>query len=182
MELEQKPTQDRRNEVFWSTSGLKWTDFQTVDLIPGSPKAIGRTTTKLYFILTDSIKTNNAHDMRLIKVYSVMLPYKSFIKKSANKKGLLEHEQIHFDIAEVEARKFKKELTEKVFDRVKFTKQIKKLHQKHVSNISIMNSKYDEQHLNPFIGHDQWRIDLNKEFANLNSYTSVEVWINLKIK
>jgi hypothetical protein len=179
--LQQLPIQDRRNEVPWSTSGLKWTDFQAVDLIPGSPNAIGRTTTKLYFTLTDSMTTNNAHDMRLIKVYSVMLPFKSYIRKSANKKGLLEHEQIHFDIAEVEARKFKKELTEKVFDRVKFAKQIKKLHQKHVSNIAIMNSKYDEQHLNPFIGHEQWRIDLNKEFVNLNSYTSVDVWIKMKI-
>ncbi len=181
MEFYPKPIQERPNEVSWSNNGLKWTDFQVVDMIPGSTNAIGRTTTKLYYIITDSITTYETGSLRLIKVYSVMLPFKSFIKKNSNKKGLLEHEQIHFDIAEVEARKFRKELSEKVFDGSKFTNQIKRLHQKHVSNIGIMNNQYDEQHLNHFIGHEQWRIDLNKELLKHAEYTSVDIWIKLKV-
>ena len=181
MDFHQFPIQETRNEVSWSSNGLKWTDFQVVDMIPGSTNAIGRTTTKLYYILTDSITKYETGSLRLIKVYSVMLPFKSFIKKNSNKKGLLEHEQIHFDIAEVEARKFRKELSEKVFDGSKFTNQIKRLHQKHVSNIGIMNNQYDEQHLNRFIGHEQWRIDLNKELLKHVEYTSVDIWIKLKV-
>jgi hypothetical protein len=181
MELNPLPIQERLNEVSWSNNGLKWTDFQEVDMIPGSSNAIGRTTTKLYYKLTDSLSRKNAQNLRLIKVYSVMLPNKSFIKKSATKKGLLEHEQIHFDINEVEARKFKKELSEKDFDSVKLSKQIKRLHQKHVSNIGIMNNQYDDQHLNPFLGHEHWRNDLNKELMSLQQYTSIDIWIKLKI-
>lgn len=179
MDFHQFPIQERRNEVPWSKNGLTWTDFQEVDMIPGSPNAIGRTTTKLYYVLTDIISKKETGSLRLIKVYSVMLPFKSFIKKNSNKKGLLEHEQIHFDIAEVEARKFKKELSEKLFDNKKIAKQIKKLHQKHVSNIGIMNNQYDTYHLNRFIGHEQWRNDLNKELNSLETYTSIDVWIKL---
>jgi hypothetical protein len=59
-------------------------------IIPGSPIAIGRTTTKLYYLLTDSISKTETESLRLVKVYSVMLPLKSYIKKDGNKKGLLD--------------------------------------------------------------------------------------------
>jgi hypothetical protein len=100
--------QQVQHEVIWTKQGLKWTDFQHVDIIPGSSNAIGKTTTKLYYTVTDTIVTNQSNKLQLIKVHSVMLPHKSYIKNNAPKKGLLEHEQIHFDIAEVESRKFRK--------------------------------------------------------------------------
>lgn len=181
MEFYPIPFQERPDEVSWTNNGLKWTDFLEVDNIPGSPNAIGRTTTKLYYTVTDKLSKRDEMPSRLIKVYSVMLPNKSFIKNGGNRKGLLEHEQIHFDIAEVEARKFRKELSEKVFDHEKYPQQIKKLHQKHVSNIGVMNNQYDLHHLNPFIGHDQWRNDLNNELNKLKTYSSICVWIKLKI-
>lgn len=181
LEFHPTPTQERPNEVLWTSKGLKWTDFQEVDIIPGSPNAIGRTTTKLYYTVTDSLSKRDEIPSKMIKVYSVMLPKKSFIKKDGNRKGLLEHEQIHFDIAEVEARKFRKELSEKVFDHEKYLQQIKRLHKKHVSNIGVMNNQYDLHHLNPFIGHKQWRNDLNNDLNSLKTYASIDVWVKLKI-
>ena len=168
-------------EVLWTKQGLKWSDFQHVDMIPGSNSAIGRTTTKLYYTVTDTIVTHQFKKLLLVKVHSVMLPTKSYIKKSAPQTGLLEHEQIHFDIAEVESRKFKKALSEKTFDEKKLKEQIKRLHRKYLSNIGIMNNQYDSHHLNPFIGHEQWRKDLNKDLEDLEKFTSAEVWIQLKI-
>jgi hypothetical protein len=173
--------QQVQHEVIWTKHGLKWTDFQHVDIIPGSSNAIGKTTTKLYFNLTDTIVTNQSNKLQLIKVHSVMLPHKSYIKNNAPKKGLLEHEQIHFDIAEVESRKFRQALSEKIFDETKVEDQVKRLYHKHLSNIGIMNNQYDAHHRNAFIGHEQWRKDLNKDLGVLEKYTAVEVWIQLKI-
>jgi hypothetical protein len=110
-----------------------------------------------------------------------MLPHKSYIKNNAPKKGLLEHEQIHFDIAEVESRKFRQALSEKIFDEKKVEDQVKRLYRKHLSNIGIMNNQYDAHHRNAFIGHEQWRKDLNKDLGELEKYTAVKVWIQLKI-
>lgn len=168
-------------EVLWTKQGLQWTNFQHVDIIPGSNNAIGRTTTKLYYTITDSIISQQSNKLLLVKVHSVMLPGKSYIKNNAPKKGLLEHEQIHFDISEVESRKFRKSLSEKTFDEKKVKEQIKKLHRKHLSNIGIMNNQYDTHHLNAFIGHDQWRKDLDKDLGALEKFASIEVWIQLKI-
>ena len=42
-------------EVNWTKQGLKWTDFQHVDIIPGSSAAIGKTTTKLYYTFIDTV-------------------------------------------------------------------------------------------------------------------------------
>jgi hypothetical protein len=173
--------QQVQHEVIWTKHGLKWTDFQHVDIIPGSSNAIGKTTTKLYYNLTDTIVSNQSNKLQLIKVHSVMLPHKSYIKNNAPKKGLLEHEQIHFDIAEVESRKFRQALSEKIFDEKKVEDQVKRLYHKHLSNIGIMNNQYDAHHRNAFIGHEQWRKDLNKDLGELEKYTAVEVWIQLKI-
>jgi hypothetical protein len=173
--------QQVQHELIWTKQGLKWTDFQHVDIIPGSSNAIGKTTTKLYYTVTDTIVTNQSNKLQLIKVHSVMLPHKSYIKNNAPKKGLLEHEQIHFDIAEVESRKFRKALSEKIFDEKKVEDQVKRLYRKHLSNIGIMNNQYDAHHLNVFIGHEQWRKNLNRDLGQLEKYTSVEVWIQLKI-
>lgn len=169
------------DEVLWTKKGLQWTNFQHVDMIPGSINAIGRTTTKLYYSITDSIIKQEFKSLQLVKVHSVMLPSKSYIKNNAPKRGLLEHEQIHFDISEVEARKFRKELSEKIFNLKKMREEIKRLHRKHLSNIGIMNNQYDTHHLNAFIGHDQWRKDLDKELEKLENFTSIDVWIHLKI-
>lgn len=169
-------------EVLWTKQGLKWTNFQHVDMIPGSNSAIGRTTTKLYYTITDSIISQQFNTLLLVKVHSVMLPGKSYIKNNAPKMGLLEHEQIHFDISEVESRKFRKELSEKIFEEKKVREQIKNLHRKHLSNVGIMNNQYDTHHRNAFIGHDQWRKDLDKELEKLDKFTSVDVYIKLKIK
>ena len=173
--------QQVQHEVIWTKQGLKWTDFQHVDIIPGSSNAIGKTTTKLYYTVTDTIVTSQSNKLQLIKVHSVMLPHKSYIKNNAPKKGLLEHEQIHFDIAEVESRKFRQALSVKIFDEKKVEDQVKRLYRKHLSNIGIMNNQYDAHHRNAFIGHEQWRKDLNRDLGQLEKYTLVEVWIHLKI-
>lgn len=173
--------QQAAEEILWTKQGLKWTNFQHVDIIPGSNNAIGRTTTKLYYSITDSIMSQPFNKLLLVKVHSVMLPGKSYIKNNAPRKGLLEHEQIHFDIAEVESRKFRKALSEKIFDERKVEEQIKRLHRKYLSNIGIMNNQYDAHHLNAFIGHEQWRKDLDKDLGELEKFTSIDVWIQLKI-
>ncbi|MFN3667075.1 MAG: hypothetical protein ACK4S0_12990 [Sediminibacterium sp.] len=170
-------------EIQWSKDGLKWEYFQEVISIPDKNiRAIGKIATNIYYRFSDSVVVRGDTATILTKVYSVMLPPKSYIKSSAIRKGLLEHEQIHFDINELCARKFRKEISERLFpfSEVKFF--IYEIHQKYISEMAELNQQYDAEHRDRVFGHDFWQKDLNARISYLEKYKDVEVVIKTLIK
>jgi hypothetical protein len=169
------------SEIPWTESGLEWNNFQEVISVPKSP-ALARTVTKIYYQFSDSVIIQNDTGKIAVWVHSVMLPPKSYVKSSANRIGLLEHEQIHFDINEICARKFRKALTEAFFKLSSAKGEVYKLLQKYLTEMKELNRKYDLEHRDKNFGHRYWRRDMDYQLSVLKEYAGTEVAIKASLK
>jgi hypothetical protein len=70
-------------------------------------------------------------------------PYKSWAFRRTS--YILSHEQGHFDIAEIFARKLHKRMKEYKFDRKNYQRDLKKIYQEVVEEKEKMQNDYDEE-------------------------------------
>jgi hypothetical protein len=170
-------------EVPWSTSGLTWDNFQEVFSIKDSYRdPLAKIATKIYYRFSDSVIVNKDTATIQAWIHSVMNPNRSFVKSSANRKGLLEHEQIHFDINELCARQFRKEVAERIFPFSKVKFLMYEIHQKYIAEMKELNERYDAEHRDKHFGHDYWRRDLYGQLASLEKHSNTDVVIKALIK
>ena len=88
---------------------LAWDDFQSKD-IPISSKAAATTFCGISYLLNSSTKKFTA---RQVKIEAFFVPSKSWAHKDHKTDFVLMHEQSHFDIAELFARRFRKLISDK---------------------------------------------------------------------
>ena len=91
---------------------LAWDDFQSKD-IPISSKAAATTFCGISYLLKSSTKKFTA---RQVKIEAFFVPSKSWAHKDHKTDFVLMHEQSHFDIAELFARRFRKLISDKTMD------------------------------------------------------------------
>lgn len=164
-------------EIPWSTEGLKWDYFQEVLHVEGGGKdLLASTWSKVYYKLADTLSFQNKIPGVAVSVYAVMVPSKSYVKASANRKGLLEHEQIHFDIAELCARKIRKELSETNFYQKNYWIDISVIYRKYLAERRNMNELYDAQHRDKYWGHYYWRTSIDMQLIGLKKFADINVF------
>ncbi|MDB5195679.1 MAG: hypothetical protein JWP88_49 [Flaviaesturariibacter sp.] len=168
--------QQKADAVIWSKEGLSWDLFQEVESIGGG-NALARTFTKLHIVLEDSLSVQQGQQGVKVKIYALMIPSLSYVRLSANRKGVLEHEQIHFDNTELAARRLRKLLSEEKFTGKDYRKKINKLFHKTASQMSKMQADYDEQHRSKDKGHNWWRHYLDEQFLALSPFQSTELFV-----
>ena len=136
---EKIPTQEGENRLDWSEYiPLDWSDFQAIP--PGmSRRNIAAITSSViqyrYYCEDGKINYN---------VKSVFLKDESWVRETARTDDYLRHEQLHFDITEVYARKLKRFLGQRKYycDDVKeFEQQITKM----LSDWREMQARYDKE-------------------------------------
>lgn len=99
------------------------------------------------------------------EVYAFMNPHKSWLREKDNL-GTLDHEQGHFNITEIYARKFRKKLVNlhRPADAQKYYRQlIEELEQKQLD--------FDKDHLGESGVEPKWRLWINNTLEDLNQYT-----------
>ena len=129
--------QDNNEELLdWSHSRkLTWADYKASPN-PGSDAAASTTT---YLGITYNITTNDfsyAIESRFSKTRSWGLHKTPYI---------LSHEQGHFDISEIFARKLNKKMREYRFDRKTYQKDLKKIYQDILDEKEEMQDEYDTE-------------------------------------
>lgn len=99
------------------------------------------------------------------KVYAHFYPDKSWYIKEQGDAHILAHEQLHFDITELYARKFRKQIDGlKVSNTIK--SQLRSLHEKLNKDLAVTQNTYDRETDN----------SLNLEFQNIwNSFVKLEL-------
>jgi hypothetical protein len=109
-------------------------------------------------------------------VEAVFVKSKSFLRDSS--KYILEHEQMHFDITEVNARRLRKRIAEKDFTRVKnISAVIKSFYEKANADWNNEQNLFDKdtQHgLNP-AKQNLWKVRIAEELNELEAFASVEI-------
>jgi len=94
----------RKNEIVW-TDGYKlsWNDFKGIPDRRDDTDAL--TSVSIYFSYTDNSK--NHLD---ITIFAAFDKQESWLRRNKGSEYLLSHEQLHFDITELFARKLRKEV------------------------------------------------------------------------
>lgn len=169
--------QKKDERIIWSKDRLlTWEDFK--GKAPGSGpygaitfSGIGRD-----FIYNNGLITLNTG--------AFFYPKKSWVKEKARNEYLLKHEQVHFDITEIYARKFRKKILE-----TKFKANGDKAKKKLLSLYSVVYKKwrayqdlYDKETTFPINKAKQleWNDRIARELKELEAYSEPEIIIKLK--
>jgi len=126
------------DKIKWNEGKLHWDDFRgTVDscVLHDAYACIG---------FSYKFKLNSKKQVRA-KVYSYFMKSKSWRKFESTE--LLNHEQLHFDIAEVFARKINKEFKQMIIKGVVDKREFLKRYQELSNEHDVMQDLYDNETL-----------------------------------
>ncbi|MNJ90839.1 hypothetical protein D3C87_84790 [compost metagenome] len=170
-----KNIEEGSNTILWSSNRkLTWNDFQGIADSTSKYKAhtYSQITTTLIYYNNDSI----VYDMPCH--FIVNKSWATNIKTDA----LLKHEQLHFDIAELCARKIRREyINHKMVDTKKTYKFISDIFEKYgKKNQNSLNNFYDLETKHGLIKDKQkeWEAKIAKELKALEKYANTRVVIN----
>ncbi len=159
--------------IIWSAdTKLTWDDF----------KQKAPTTTTLGASTDSGIELNTIStdpDIK-ISIKSVFNKNKSWVKTKTD--HLLKHEQLHFDIAELYARKMRKEFKEKKFNSKTLKTEMTTAYKQEVAKLEAYQSKYDKEtnHSRILDKQTQWEKDVLKDLQGLESYKDTTVVLTMK--
>lgn len=109
-------------------------------------------------------------------VEAIFLKSKSFLKEESP--YIIKHEQLHFDISELYARKLRKAIADKDFKKVnKIVDVIQQLYNKITSEWQREEAKYDNdtEHGMNAAKQQVWNENIAKQLKELEQFTSTEV-------
>jgi hypothetical protein len=154
--------------IFWQQSTkLAWVDFI------GSPDAASpyKAFTESEIRTEVSAKNNEAH----IRIKTFFIKNKSWVKNKTEK--LLAHEQLHFDITELWARKFRQKIQGKTFSIKSFQKELSDIQNSIYKESKDMQVVYDKdtQHSEVLAEQDRWEKKIKAEIESLKSFASSDV-------
>lgn len=102
-----------QDKIFWNENRkLVWEDFQSKTQ-PNTSKAAATTFCGISYLLNSPTKKFTSKE---VKIESFFVPSKSWAHKDHKTDLVLMHEQSHFDIAELFARRFRKLISDKTMD------------------------------------------------------------------
>ena len=115
-----------------------------------------------------------------VKIYALMIPSISWVRQSTiGKNSVLAHEQLHFDIVELIARRFRKELSELKVCCNTYENAINKIKKQYFARLRAMQKRYEDTHKNKW---QQWVDEIANGLAELKDYSSPEVFISIYVK
>lgn len=163
------------NEILWSVDRpLTWDDFKGPNVNAQKKQAaiVG------YKLLLET-KVNRKQDSVHVTVKALMLKNKSWKLKSTNSNYCLKHEQLHFDIAELYARKLRKQISEIIPDKKDFNDKLNKLLKSIEKELDATESEYDRETNHSLITEKQeeWDEKIAGELKNYETWTNTEIWI-----
>jgi hypothetical protein len=110
-------------------------------------------------------------------IEAIFLKSKSFFMKEVSP-YLLNHEQIHFDIVELYARKMRQRLAEKDFKKINNIRgEIQKQYDKAISELNKEQDKYDKdtEHGMNSAKQQVWNESIAAQLKELDKYASTEI-------
>lgn len=163
-------TQPSEDSILWNENDrLNWSDFK------GTPSsninAVALTASGLTFDF--SAKTSKT---RLIEFKAIVearfYPDQSWYRKEHINSVVLAHEQLHFDITELHARKLRKQIAETSFT-INIKREISKLRTTINKQLKEMQSKYDRDsdYSRSIETQKKWQTFVKRELDKLSKYS-----------
>ena len=154
-----------QNQIVWEEKRpLSWTDYH------GTPDS--KSQFKAYTSSGIDFKTEMTNGVLSINVRAYFSQTDSWFKPDHRNNRLLIHEQLHFDITELYARKMRLRLSELTINPENFNTVVPALYKGLMKEMIDYQKKYDleTQHGISNEKQSEWERSVNKELENLNSY------------
>lgn len=161
--------QNANEKIVWNKdSPLKWNDFKGIPL-QSNPYAANTNSGMSY---TWNYSTKTGTPALEHQVYSNFYPQLSWVKEIQNKDYLLAHEQLHFDISELHARKLRKALNEYEISR-NVRRDLQKIYEAIEAKRVLMQKQFDKETKHSKISEEElrWRNYVAIELKKLESYS-----------
>lgn len=155
----------------WKEDGLSWTDFQAFP-DPSSPFSANTSSGISYSWSLRSSPAGREFDH---EVKSFFIPQKSWVKNVSSSANLLIHEQLHFDITELHARKLRKAMQAFDFENAGNLKaELEQLYKKTEKERAVMQLKFDKEtrHSINTAAQLEWQILVKQELKKLKDFAS----------
>ncbi|PCJ65007.1 MAG: DUF922 domain-containing protein [Bacteroidetes bacterium] len=150
------------NEIIWNQNiSLDWNDFSHK---PQNDYYAALTASGISYSYT--IKETSCD----IEIFAVFDRDESWVNYEKATEMLLEHEQLHFDITEVWARKLRKSVLEATYID---NQVLDELYEEHLMGLIIMQAFYDEESHHSLHRNEQivWEKRIQIELEKLKEYT-----------
>lgn len=161
-------------KLYWDEKNeLDWSHFQPVRK-HGSDAAMSS-------IAMESHSVTNKSGV-FIRIRASFNPVKSWVKNDCQTAYILNHEQMHYNIVELYARKLRKAVAEKKFSRTNFSAEYNRLFDKYAYEHEIYQDRYDEETEHSILRSEQaeWNAKVLDEMKSLEDYASPMVKINFR--
>ena len=146
---------------------LTWNDFQAE---PGSHERYDASTNS-GMSYSWSLSTHNGKEQFCYEVRSNFYPNLSWVKNGENNEHLLAHEQLHFDISELHARKLRKAIKEyKVTGNIK--QELRDIYHRIETERQEMQNKFDleSRHSMEKVAEGNWQKEVKAELIKYKAY------------
>lgn len=164
------------DRIFWNDwYRLEWSDFQ------GEPEVTEKVAALSSIALPYSYVTDGEGAMT-VKINVCFLKTDSWSIKERENKVLLQHEQLHFDIAEVHRRMIVKELLLAEFTKKNYKAKLDEIVNKNwLEAYRLMQDRYDAEtnFSRVFKEQIEWNKFVAQQLRNLEDYTFTEVEVSL---
>lgn len=159
------------NRIQWKEDPLTWNDFSGAPDLGNDFDA----STNSGISYSWSLRSSETKAELFYRVQSYFYPDLSWVKPGKDSALLLAHEQLHFDISELHARKLRKTMNNYVPNlKADVKKVLERIYQRNETARRQMQEKYDRETLH---GQDEeaqakWEIFIRSELSGLQEYSS----------
>ncbi len=161
---------DGKRLIYWHIRNtVTWSDFRTTSKLPGNEAAQISTGIKY------SVKLENKN--LTFVVQSFANPKDSYYIKKDKSPELLKHEQGHFDICEIFARKFRKKLKATTFNQKSAGSETEKIYRQVLKALRKFQILYDKEtkHSTDLAMQEKWNIKIAEMLSELEQYKITQV-------
>lgn len=146
---------------------LSWGDFKGVP--QQKNKAVAITASGITYNLSASV--SNKEVIVDCKVYAYFYPQESWYKIEHADANILAHEQLHFDITELMARKFRKRIAETRFSS-NVKSEMRKIYKETSKELEALQDYYDEETNYSMDKEKQhyWQLYIDNQLQQLHNY------------
>ncbi|HCM75153.1 MAG TPA: hypothetical protein DIS90_02135 [Cytophagales bacterium] len=157
--------------IIWNKEKrLSWNDFQAT-----APKLDSHIALSRVEIQYES-QVDKAGRMTM-DIKGVFIKEQSWVKQDRKSDNILKHEQYHFNLTELWARKLRREVASKKWNTKTFEKEFTSLFKKHMAQTLKEQLRYDNETNHSQVSDKQkeWERNIDQELVELKAHAAINV-------
>lgn len=175
--------QDVTQPIIWSNTKLNWLDFKEKVTYDKYPYQLAKTRWLLDVTFNDTLglKSSNKINFKVVALFVPQYSWVRNLKPNIATPALLQHEQTHFDLVELYARKLREKFLLANLTLKNYKREINKIKNKILRKLHAAQSSYDADVKGRVEGEEQnmWTTKTNNEIVELANFKSTTLSVTI---